>query len=408
MERTEQVERMTEHGCAVLCLDCPEGMLFGIDYSAWSVGPRFMGVKLVPPGLHFVYASGSSEDVGISRTGFFLHMKPREVAVFRWDPATEELVRPENADEEARFADGVRGFDFDANLGPYPLDLSAQWSELTRHASAPLVAKIEPVAKAVRSKRAEYDAASAATEAALAAAAAAQQAEADGEEGDDAMDDAPAGEESRPGPAEASQPPRLESNSSVGSLFFSSVPRVRRKKGAAAAETTSMHFDRSKLLEQMIARDYGGDEMGVLGELQVAYIAFILGQNFDGFEQWRALLLLLCSCEAAASTRPELYAELCRVFFAQLNQAPGDLFGDDLTKENFLGSCALSLLEICDADGIHPKVRKRCGKLRELVQAKFGISVEDLALIGEDAPQIVDADGRDLVDLSGPALIALD
>lgn len=45
MERTDEVQRLAEHGCSVLCLGCPEGMLFGIDYSAWSVGPQFMGVS---------------------------------------------------------------------------------------------------------------------------------------------------------------------------------------------------------------------------------------------------------------------------------------------------------------------------------------------------------------------------
>ena len=98
-----------------------------------------------------------------------------------------------------------------------------------------------------------------------------------------------------------------------------------------------------------------------LGELQLAYIAFLLGQNADGFDQWRGLLQLLCSCEEAAQRRTELYAELLRAFFAQMSQAPSDLFGDDLTKDNFLGSCTLSLLEICEEAS--PKLRKRCGSL---------------------------------------------
>lgn len=38
---------------------------------------------------------------------------------------------------------------------------------------------------------------------------------------------------------------------------------------------------------------------------RLAYISFLLGQNFDGFEQWRALLLLLCGCEDAAMRRTE-------------------------------------------------------------------------------------------------------
>merc|ERR1712039_33818 len=217
------------------------------------------------------------------------------------------------------------------------------------------------------------------------------------EDGDDAM--------SGPQPESSSQLAQtsteaiLESNQGAGTLFFSAVPRIRKPKGATPTETTRLHLDRSEQLAQMISKEYGNDEMGILGELQIAYIAFILGQNYDGFEQWRALLQLLCASEAAVAIRSELFNELCRVFFAQLSQAPSDLFGDDLTKDNFMGSCALSLLEICDAEGSHPKLRKRCTKLRELVQHKFGIAVEDLALIGDDAPVIVEEDGRDLVDL---------
>ena len=91
----------------------------------------------------------------------------------------------------------------------------------------------------------------------------------------------------------------------------------------------------------------------------------------------------------------ELFAELLRTFFTQLSQAPSDLFGDDLTKDNFMGSCALSLLEICNTDA--PKLQKRCAKLRELVEEKFGLSTEDLALLGPDAPQMVDLQGHDLI-----------
>ena len=128
-------------------------MLFGLDYAAWSVGPRphgrkdqaniadhraksrleslsvcpswtslrFMGVKLVPPGLHYLYCSasaglvtstacsplslslspvfvslsfslsfflyvflssqlqGAAEDVGLARSGFFLHLRRTEL-----------------------------------------------------------------------------------------------------------------------------------------------------------------------------------------------------------------------------------------------------------------------------------------------------------------------------------------
>ena len=39
----------------LIILDMPVGTEFGIDYNSWHVGPKFKGVKMIPPGLHFVY-----------------------------------------------------------------------------------------------------------------------------------------------------------------------------------------------------------------------------------------------------------------------------------------------------------------------------------------------------------------
>lgn len=374
-----------------------------------------MGVKLVPPGVHYVYCSPSTEEVGGARSGFFLAMRPQEVYVFRWEPETEELVQLNNADEEARYADGVRSFDFDANLGPYPIGLSAEWSELTRHITAKIIGKVEPVARTIRSKRAEYDgdkdSATRSQEAwvaweteAGAADAAVDKAQAAGSTESANPDSAPA---MAVDSGNQQSDSKVESNLGVGTLFFSAVPLPRKLRGAAATDITRSHMDRTTQLEAMITREYGGDELGVLGELQMAYVAFLLGQSFDGFEQWKLLLHLLCGCEDAIGRRPGLFAELLRAFFAQLSQAPQDFFSVDFTQENFLGTCALSLLEICGAPSVPSKVQKRCGKLRDLVESKFGVSPEDLSLLGEDAPLVVDEHGRDLVDLGG-SLAAMD
>eukprot|EP00747_Dinoflagellata_sp_TGD_P193782 gnl/TRDRNA2_/TRDRNA2_60424_c0_seq1.p1 gnl/TRDRNA2_/TRDRNA2_60424_c0~~gnl/TRDRNA2_/TRDRNA2_60424_c0_seq1.p1 ORF type:complete len:423 (+),score=84.04 gnl/TRDRNA2_/TRDRNA2_60424_c0_seq1:55-1269(+) len=402
MERTAEVERLTVEGCSVLCLGCPAGVLFGIDYAAWQVGPKFAGVKLVPPGVHYVYTSASPDDVGVGRTGFFLCLRPRDVAVFRWDPDGEELRRLDDREEEARYADGVRGFDFDANLGPYPISLNTEWAELTRHASGGLVSRIEPIAKAVRSKRAGDGSAVGVTGLSL------DDPDPCGEEDTPATDDV-AMVDANESAQEVSQratttsislSSQMEPNEG-GGLFFTTVPRARKRKGATPSETTMLHMDRSVQLEEMLNRDYGGDELLILGELQIAYIAFLLGQNYDGFEQWKALLLLLCGCEESTVRRPGLYVELVRTFYAQLSQAPSDLFGDDLCKDNFMGSCALTLLEICASEAAPAKLRKRGEKLQELVLEKFGMSAEDLALIGEEAPLVVEADGSDLIRLDG-------
>ena len=62
------------------------------------------------------------------------------------------------------------------------------------------------------------------------------------------------------------KPTEIESN--TGSLFFSNFPRIRRKKGISAAEMTHLYMDRTPQLEEMIAKQYSGNELAILGELQ--------------------------------------------------------------------------------------------------------------------------------------------
>jgi hypothetical protein len=36
-------------GAVLVVLDMPVGTEFGVDYNSWNVGPRFRGVKMIPP-----------------------------------------------------------------------------------------------------------------------------------------------------------------------------------------------------------------------------------------------------------------------------------------------------------------------------------------------------------------------
>lgn len=51
----ELAQRLFAEGAVLVLLDVPERTEFGIDYNCWNVGPKFKGVKMIPPGLHFVY-----------------------------------------------------------------------------------------------------------------------------------------------------------------------------------------------------------------------------------------------------------------------------------------------------------------------------------------------------------------
>lgn len=60
-------KKLFEEGAFLVLLDVPEKVEFGIDYNCWNVGPLFKGVKMIPPGLHFVFYRSATANVNESR-----------------------------------------------------------------------------------------------------------------------------------------------------------------------------------------------------------------------------------------------------------------------------------------------------------------------------------------------------
>lgn len=48
-------KRLFETGANLVLLDFPVGTEFGIDMNVWNTAERFKGVKMIPPGIHFVH-----------------------------------------------------------------------------------------------------------------------------------------------------------------------------------------------------------------------------------------------------------------------------------------------------------------------------------------------------------------
>ena len=68
---------------------------------SFTVGPKFRGVKMLPPGLHHVaYSAPAAQGPAFAPTAsFFFLAASRGVAVRRWDPATELLLELQDPDE---------------------------------------------------------------------------------------------------------------------------------------------------------------------------------------------------------------------------------------------------------------------------------------------------------------------
>ena len=143
--------------------------------NSWNTANKFKGVKMIPPGIHFVYwrcvvlllfayavkncqltaHSGlfdaishifcsvkSERDSQMSpRTGFFHNFDRCEVLAKRFNPSTEAFD-PVSAEDAARIKAGLR--DLDAGLGPYPYSSWKKWVGLTSRITPQTLGRLEP------------------------------------------------------------------------------------------------------------------------------------------------------------------------------------------------------------------------------------------------------------------------
>ncbi len=130
----ETARALLDNGAYFVFLDVPPGTEFGIDFPSWNTGERFLGVKMIPPGVHYVYWSAVNTTYRQTgpRTGFFHNFASRELVVKRYVPADEEVVDV-GGEEKERIRTNLRNMD--SGMGPYPYDEWKKWVSLTNRIS---------------------------------------------------------------------------------------------------------------------------------------------------------------------------------------------------------------------------------------------------------------------------------
>ncbi|ONM18939.1 AAR2 protein family [Zea mays] len=142
----EVATELVRKGATLLLLDVPQRTLFGIDTQMFSVGPKFKGMKMVPPGAHFVYYCSPNRHGNefAPTVGFFLTTHQSEVIVRKWDVQEERLIKL-SEEEDIRYSEAVRHFEFDDQLGPYNLDSYGDWKQLSDYLSPNVIERLEPI-----------------------------------------------------------------------------------------------------------------------------------------------------------------------------------------------------------------------------------------------------------------------
>uniref|UniRef100_A0A7M5X7X9 Protein AAR2 homolog n=1 Tax=Clytia hemisphaerica TaxID=252671 RepID=A0A7M5X7X9_9CNID len=285
--------------CILALQNIPKGCELGIDYHSWYVGERFKGISNISPGFHFVFVRVTDKYGEMApRSGFFVYMNPGEIISksFKQDDEEFEPIQGNISIDEMK---GLL-----AQMAPYPYKECQLWTQLTCHVSSPLLKRLQPASKKVCSY----------TEVAL------------------EKDKVTAGRLGRMLMKTDTRTIELESKDDDNRINFTKIPNPESMIGS---DLTKNIMDSSVCLEALIKAIPEG-EVGLLGEIQLAYVTFILGQVYDAFEHWKQLLSLIGGCMNALTKRSSFYEKFIDVIGLQLDEIPQDFFLEINPQKNVI------------------------------------------------------------------------
>ncbi|XP_020785590.2 protein AAR2 homolog [Boleophthalmus pectinirostris] len=342
-------------GATLVLLGVPRGTELGIDCKSWQVGPKFRGVKMIPPGLHFLhYSSVNSPNCGNEigpKTGLFLTLKPREILLANWNAKEEDLDFSASKNEEEVSKIRANLQELDPHLGPYPYDVMRKWVSLTDRLTEEVATKLQPLSGRIcafsdvipelqfthTKDRAEQPRNDTACQSMR--------------EGLDRL-------------------PKMKHREGT-ELRFSVIPKKTYPPGATPAEITQCSMDHSYALDVVLENYYKTQPLNLLGELQFAFVCFLIGNVYEGFEHWKRLLALLCRSEDAMRKHKDLYLGLIAVLYHQLGEIPPDFFVDIVSQNNFLTSTLQDFFQFASGPGMDSTLRKRAEKFKAHLTKKF-------------------------------------
>ncbi|OWF48151.1 protein AAR2 homolog [Mizuhopecten yessoensis] len=356
----EKAKVLFREGAILLFLDVPEGTEFGIDYNCWKVGPQFRGVKMIPPGIHFVYYSACNKEGEASpRTGFFYNFKQREIVVRRWDKTLEDIGKDAVSPEDLqRYHDNTQ--EMDKYLGPYPYNNYKTWVSLCGYITDELASRLSPeTGKIVSVSQFVSDKST-------------SQSRKENNEINGSLNKSGTFTSDGPVSFQEAEDRLPEMKTTPGtSMRFSIIPKNKFPPGSSPAEITKHNIDLSYMLECILSTYCLENSNNILGEIQFSFICFLFGQVYDAFDQWKKLVHLLCSSEDALAKHTDLYLNLITVLHFQLKEIPEDFFVDIVSQDNFLTSTLREFFTNIESGQVNEILQKKGLKFRDHLTLKF-------------------------------------
>jgi A1 cistron-splicing factor AAR2 len=369
----------------LICFNVPNGFQIGIDYYSYQVSNKFIGFKKIPKGVHFIYYSVDPNSPPIC---FFDCFENNDIKILEWNEKEEDFffIKDENLLKETQLK--FKRFEYNKDLGEYPLQKNKIWNKLSNFINKTLISNLEPLNKKIfplsteeykkikifenKENDNENDKVN----------------DKENKENDNENDKVNNKEKKENDIDNKKEIIENKTEKKIYQIYFTKIPKLIYKKGLDPKELTELNLDKSKLLNQILKDNFENKFENLLGELQFSYICFIVGQNFNGFEQWKKILDLICSCDEFWKNNQKNLILFLKALYNQLNTIEDDFFLDEISNSNFLNQLLKNFLdnlfEYEDKDVIF-----ELKKFKNFFESKFKIKYEEL-LNEDELPVIVD------------------
>ena len=277
----------------LILLDMPPGVSITFDTLSFSSTSSFRGIKLIPEGTHLLTYGLDKSELGM-RSGFFFLGKPGNVLAWKWDKETEQLHRIQEQVEGPALQDRLQSLH--PYLTPVPAqsdDVKTTWSDLTCYITVDILNRILPEEWMFTSQTSSTN--------------------------DEAT----------------YQLSSLPSSKSEEILNFTSVNLKQTfNPRAIGRERTDQILDKSYYLGSVLK--ILPDELSLLGEFQLSFLAVLYMNNFSGFETWKNIFTVFCGCSSALKSRERLFRNFLIVLRHQFDMCSEETFNEVIVEGNFV------------------------------------------------------------------------
>ena len=320
----------------LLLLNSPKKMQFGIDLSQWIIGEKFMGIKLIPIGIHYISFSLSEENNAFKQ-GFFIEIEEGKNKckniIREWSTKYETFIKI-NDEMNKNYSIGLDNLDFDQFLGNYPYEQIQNWKDLTNFLNKNIINKLQinidmTMCPGIKEENKNKE----------------KEIENENEINDTKINT------------------QLMTYENIEfTEFYLNQPEYINS------------LDKSILLEKIISKLKTPSEF--LGEFQYTFILFLIGEVYEALKQWKDIFILISSSENLLTKKnyEKFFCDFTEIIYNQLRLFPDDLMHDVILENNFLKRYLTNFLLYEKKE--MKNFTKRQKLLKNFVEEKFGYKIK--------------------------------